>query len=218
MKPDPNSNSKEREGKRVVDSDCERGYYLVNYTKYRDTRDEESRREYMKSYMRKYRGGNNNGEPVNTRKQPLATLALLAEAEAEVKEEEDLLSGKPDVRKGYHPASRTVLHLLNGLSLRNYRETDSNLRIISQRLNEEGVTLEGVQLMLARQVKAWKDTSQWQYFRPETLFNKTKFDSYYTTRSEPIIHHGTKSKPTQQPLISESGHRIGVQDTNWVKP
>lgn len=54
MQPDEDSNSKEQDGRRVIASDCERGYFVVNYEKYRDTRDEESRREYMRDYMRDY--------------------------------------------------------------------------------------------------------------------------------------------------------------------
>jgi len=83
MKPDPDSNSKEQEGRRVIDSDCERGYYLVNYTKYRDTRDEEQRREYMRDYMRKYRNPNGVAH-VNNCKQDKPPLA---KEEAEEKEE-----------------------------------------------------------------------------------------------------------------------------------
>lgn len=74
MQPDPDSNSKEEEGRRVIESDCERGYYLVNYTKYRDTRDEEQRREYMREYMRNYREGK-GVTPVNKRKQRKPQLA-----------------------------------------------------------------------------------------------------------------------------------------------
>ena len=85
MSPDENSNSKEHEGRRVVESDCERGYYLVNYRKYRDTRDEEHRREYMREYMRKRRS-DNEAAPVNNGKQCKPPLAN-AEAEAEGKEE-----------------------------------------------------------------------------------------------------------------------------------
>lgn len=55
MLPDPDSNSQENEGRRVIVSDVERGYYVVNYKKYRDTRDEEQRREYMREYMRERR-------------------------------------------------------------------------------------------------------------------------------------------------------------------
>lgn len=83
MSPDPNSNSKEHDGKRIIDSDCERGYFVVNYRKYRDTRDEEQRREYMRDYMRKYRAGKGVA-PVNKRK---PRKPRLAQEEAEVKEE-----------------------------------------------------------------------------------------------------------------------------------
>lgn len=87
MQPDPDSNSKEEEGRRVILSDCERGYYLVNYTKYRDTRDEEQRREYMRDYMRKYREGK-DVTPVNKRKQRKPQLAKEeAEVDTDTKEE-----------------------------------------------------------------------------------------------------------------------------------
>ncbi len=55
MAPDPESNSKEEDGRRIVRSDCERGYYLVNYLKYRNTRDEGARRDYQRAYREKYR-------------------------------------------------------------------------------------------------------------------------------------------------------------------
>lgn len=89
MKPDPDSNSKEEEGRRVVFSDCERGYFLVNYQKYRDTRDEEQRREYMRDYMRKYRGAKDVA-PVNSCKHGKPQLAKEeAHADAHEKEEAD---------------------------------------------------------------------------------------------------------------------------------
>jgi len=85
MAPDPSSNSREREGRRVIESDIERGYFLVNYRKYRDTRDEESRRKYMKDYMQNYRSGGVNH--VNNRKQRKPPLAKVeVQVEAEVKE------------------------------------------------------------------------------------------------------------------------------------
>src|SRR6266853_3076347 len=34
MRPDPDSNSKEHDGKRLIESDGERGYWIVNYVKY----------------------------------------------------------------------------------------------------------------------------------------------------------------------------------------
>lgn len=77
MKPDPDSNSKEEEGRRVVVSDWERGYRCVNYMTYRNAKDEDHRREYMKEYMRKYRGGK---QDVNTGKHSLVQAAASASA------------------------------------------------------------------------------------------------------------------------------------------
>lgn len=83
MQPDEDSNSKEEEGRRVIESDCERGYFLVNYRKYRDTRDEEQRREWMRNYMRNYRAGKDVAH-VNSCKQRKPPLA---KEEGEEKEE-----------------------------------------------------------------------------------------------------------------------------------
>lgn len=87
MEPDPDSNSKEEDGRRVVVSDCERGYFLVNYVKYRDTRDEEHRREYMRVYMRKKRA-EKDVAPVNSGKQ---RKLRLAKEEGEVEAEKSPL-------------------------------------------------------------------------------------------------------------------------------
>ncbi len=65
--PDPDSNSKAEDGRRLLISDGERGYRLVNYLKYRDIRDENDRREYMRSYIASYRGeGKDKARPVNS--------------------------------------------------------------------------------------------------------------------------------------------------------
>ncbi len=102
MKPDENSNSKEAEGRRVVYSDCERGYHLVNYVKYRDTRDEEHRREYMRNYMRKYREPKDLDKSVNSVNGVNRKLAKLAKeevkekADVEVKEKENGRLSIPD--------------------------------------------------------------------------------------------------------------------------
>lgn len=85
MAPDPDSNSPEMEGRRVVESDCGRGYRLVNYLTYRNMRDEDQRREYMRGYMRDYRAkGGEKHESVNTCKH---RKLLLAQAEAEAEAE-----------------------------------------------------------------------------------------------------------------------------------
>lgn len=83
MLPDPHSNSRKHEGRRVIPSDGERGYYLVNYTTYRDLVDEDNRRAYMREYMREYRA-KEKGEDVNLQ----LTVSTQAEEESKVNEEE----------------------------------------------------------------------------------------------------------------------------------
>lgn len=53
QEPDPYSRSRENEGRRIEKT--ERGWRLLNYVKYRNSRDEDKRREYMRNYMKKYR-------------------------------------------------------------------------------------------------------------------------------------------------------------------
>lgn len=52
---DPDSNSKDMNGRRVVLSDSERGYRVVNYAKYRELTTEFQKKNYMRRYMREYR-------------------------------------------------------------------------------------------------------------------------------------------------------------------
>ncbi len=91
MAPDEHSNSKEHEGRRVIQSDGERGYYLVNYTTYSKLIDEDGRRTYMREYMRQKRAeAKGIAEHVSdckvNSKQPLAPLTHVdGEAKADGK-------------------------------------------------------------------------------------------------------------------------------------
>lgn len=89
----------------------------------------------------------------------------------------------------YHKDSRTALHWLNEKSGRHFRETSESLGFISERLSEPGVDIEGVKKMIDRQCARWKGTDQAEYLRPQTLFNKTKFDSYYAAKDLPYAAH-----------------------------
>lgn len=51
MSPDSSSNNMEYDGRRVIESPNERGYFLTSYEKYRTLQTKEMRREYMKEYM-----------------------------------------------------------------------------------------------------------------------------------------------------------------------
>lgn len=83
QQPDESSNSKEREGRRVVPSDSERGYFLVNYLTYRNIKNVEGRRAYMRAYMQRRRESDANKRPVNSRKQRLAQEEEEVEVEVE---------------------------------------------------------------------------------------------------------------------------------------
>jgi uncharacterized phage protein (TIGR02220 family) len=89
--------------------------------------------------------------------------------------------------------SVAVLDYLGTKTGRPFRSTDINLGFIASRLAEDGVTVEGVREMIDRQCQLWKGTSMEEFLRPQTLFNKTKFDSYYSARSLPI--NGESSGP-----------------------
>jgi uncharacterized phage protein (TIGR02220 family) len=86
----------------------------------------------------------------------------------------------------YGPQARAVLHMLNEVAGRNFRETDQNLKIIKMRLKEPGVEVQEIRKMIQRQRDMWAGTEFERYLRPETLFNPTKFASYYDDRCQPI--------------------------------
>jgi uncharacterized phage protein (TIGR02220 family) len=86
----------------------------------------------------------------------------------------------------YGPQARAVLHMLNEVAGRNFRETDQNLKIIKMRLKEPGVEVQEIRKMIQRQRDMWTGTEFERYLRPETLFNATKFSGYYDDRGQPI--------------------------------
>ncbi|HWQ93381.1 MAG TPA: hypothetical protein VN673_17050 [Clostridia bacterium] len=95
MLPDPDSNSAAEGGRRIVLSDCGRGYRLVNYLAYRNARDEDHRREYMRQLMADKRakargGGGTLLAPVSSVSTCERSLAQAeAEAEADTKREKE---------------------------------------------------------------------------------------------------------------------------------
>lgn len=201
---DSGSNSKESEGRRLIPSDGERGYQIVNYAKYRDLQSEDDRRAYMRDYMRDYRAGkltvNSGKESLNGVNPSELELAMLGQAASDATSASDAQDvgfggGGEDVGKagviqnkpqGYHKDARAALYMLNEASGRNYRETDTNLSVISARMSEPGVELEGVREMVNRQCKKWKGTTYEDFLRPITLFGKEKFDGYYAARNAKI--------------------------------
>ena len=76
--PDPDDKSGNNDGRRIVR--MEGGWGIVNYEAYRNRRDEQERREYMREYMTQYRKRTVNS--VNYGKPQLAKAEAEAEAEA----------------------------------------------------------------------------------------------------------------------------------------
>jgi hypothetical protein len=83
--PDPDSSTDEHEGRRI--EKLQGGWRLLNYDKYRDIKDDDDRREYMRGYMREYRGSvdsvNTSVNTVNTDVNTSLTLVSPSEAESE---------------------------------------------------------------------------------------------------------------------------------------
>lgn len=85
-------------------------------------------------------------------------------------------------------SARIILFWLNEKAGRQYRETSENLEIIHDRLKETQNDIEGVKLMVVRQVALWKgDPKTDEWLRPSTLFRKSKFDGYYDNRHLPVL-------------------------------
>lgn len=116
---------------------------------------------------------------------------------------EEKMRRKKEKKPAYHPEARTILTFLNEAAGFRYREVDSNLKVISARLNEVDVTVDGVKKMILRQCQRWKGTEREVYLRPETLFRASKFDAYYASRELELNlngHHTPESNQIQEKI------------------
>jgi len=166
--PDPRSRSKAMDGRRLT-KEGEYLYLVVNGEHYARIQTNEDKRAYWRGYKRMKRA--RGDVPQNV---PQGTPPDGTELKA------------PKVPR-FHPDAKAVLVALNRHSGRVFRETDGNLEVISARLKESGVTLPGVEQMIVRQCQLWGvDPKMAEYLRPETLFAKSKFDSYYAGKELPV--------------------------------
>jgi uncharacterized phage protein (TIGR02220 family) len=98
--------------------------------------------------------------------------------------EENRREGKGIEGNRIESTASGILLFLNLVAGRSFRETTENLKIISDRLAEVNGDVEGVKKMIERQCQNWIGTEFQQYLRPETLFRKSKFHSYYDDRNQ----------------------------------
>lgn len=166
--PDEESRSPELEGRRLerIDEHRRWGWRIVNYIKYREMQDAESRRESQRERQR-------------------ACRARKSEKDNGVEKS-----------NGNESTAVKLLELLNARSGREFRKSDSSLTPIIARLSEKEVDYDGCAKMIERQVKLWKgDSKMEEYLRPSTLFGKEKFNSYYAARDVPIASQFSQQKP-----------------------
>jgi len=117
-------------------------------------------------------------------------------------------------RKGKEQGSEVatrVLAELNNLTNSQFRAVESHLKLIDARLAEPGVNEAEVMKMIMRQVAKWKgDPTMSEFLRPQTLFGKEKFQSYYDQRELPVAaNHNGNHRPT---VADERNRFIGGQD------
>lgn len=107
--------------------------------------------------------------------------------------------------------ARVVLHALNEAAGRHYRETQANLDFIRARLSEPDVTVDGCIAMIRRQVARWgSDPKMAEFLRPETLFNRTKFDAYYAARDLPATAPETAGGRASVSAQRNAAHGPGI--------
>jgi uncharacterized phage protein (TIGR02220 family) len=84
----------------------------------------------------------------------------------------------PTPRPRSRDQAAEVLAYLNQRAGRSFRPVASTLELIEARL-KTGATVDDCKAVIARKISDWRgDPKMAKYLRPETLFNRTKFESY----------------------------------------
>lgn len=210
---DEESRTKDCGGKRIEVIDG--GWRLINHAKYRAIRDEEaileSKRKYINERRKRERvenveQGRANAEADAAQIHKEERVASLPDSFEEEKQEPEKKSKEPS-KPSFHPDAHIALAFLNDRSGSTFRPVESNLSLLSARLSEAGVTLEGVRQMVDRQCRKWGGTKMAEYLRPSTLFAKTKFDEYYASKDQPVINENTAKHNHRN-----DGIAVGVTD------
>lgn len=88
------------------------------------------------------------------------------------------LSRKREEWEALKADAREVLHRLNAIAGTHFRPTETNIRLIMDRLME-GYSVTDLGRIITAKAKEWKDDATWSRFlRPVTLFNKSKAAQY----------------------------------------
>ena len=94
-KPDPGSRTQNDDGRRLVPLDSERawGWQIVNFKQYREMRDENAKREYMRTYMQRRRAEERARKDLVSLRKP--QLGEVGHAEADVEADAEAVKKTP---------------------------------------------------------------------------------------------------------------------------
>jgi uncharacterized phage protein (TIGR02220 family) len=89
---------------------------------------------------------------------------------------------KETTLSSWHSTAQQILQFLNEKAGKSFRSVPAHLELIQARL-KDGATEANCRGVIARKVREWgPDPKMAKYLRPETLFNRTKFESYLGER------------------------------------
>lgn len=113
-----------------------------------------------------------------------------------------------EVTDMYHKDTRKVLMFLGEVTGMKLSELSGNLDPIDAMLRQPGIETEGVKTMIQRQANMWRDTKQWTFMRPATLFKPELFPGYYDSRQQPVIRVDSKTGRAEKPQWQKNLERI----------
>jgi hypothetical protein len=230
--PDPQSRTKECEGRRLIRLDDHRdwGWRIVNYLKYRAIRKKEDRTDYHREYYRNHRSkSSHQGDPQQS-STPLNTtqpIQPIAEAEAEAKEEKYSLSDVPfasDPEPAYVPepakpklsddqrlVGLTAKHLYDNhksiVRRGNPGEIEDALRLIAKADSRPVPT---VMEHIRKQHNLWLSSDSWK--EEKYVHGLPKWLEKGTWKKAPQSDGGGNAAPRRAGLYDEHWNRITHQE------
>jgi uncharacterized phage protein (TIGR02220 family) len=115
--------------------------------------------------------------------------------------------------RNYRADAREVLDFLNAKTGRQYRPVESTIAMIVARLKGQNldteVDVQTCKSLIAKKVRDWNtDEKMAKYLRPETLFNRTKFESYLGELNLCAVQNATKPCSTKPPDVPVAGELL----------
>lgn len=117
-----------------------------------------------------------------------------------------VIKSKCDDSQLYSNDCKSLLLYFNTVSKKQFRNTDQNLKFIKARL-ESGVTYDEMKAIIELKVKDWTGTQMEKYLRPETLFNATKFETYYAESKGMVV---AEEIPEEQKEVQYSDAELSI--------